>query len=538
MNVVVIGSGPAGAAAARALCDAGLRVTVLDAGDTIESGRMQPFEELAGSEPEHWPPELSRRARSAFPADVKHVPLKPAYGSLFPYVLNDRDLPMDNRNSEVLASLAYGGLSNAWGASVLPFRQADIEDWPISLKELEPHYEAVQRFVPVAAERDELCASLPLYAPAPGALRHGAQAEKLLAHMRRHDPALKAAGFDFGASRLAVIASAEDARRCRYCGMCLYGCPYRSIYSSAHTFDELRLAGRLDYRGGVYVDRLTEADGSVMIDFHERGRSTATGRLAASRVFVACGAISSTRLMLDSMRLSPRRSRMQDSQYFMIPMVAGHAAPVSVATQGNTLAQLFVELKDTRVAKHAIHMQVYGYNDIMLAVLAKRLPLPTTALERVFRPLLGRLLVVQGFLHSSDSPGLAVSYDGEGVRIVGDDVDVGIARVRKLVRRLASSARLLGIAPVLGLTHVGSPGKSNHLGGSLRMRLQPGEFETDVLGRVPAWERVHVVDASVFPSVPATTVTLSVMANAHRIAVAVARSELDFDERSSHVASS
>jgi choline dehydrogenase-like flavoprotein len=49
------------------------------------------------------------------------------------------------------------------------------------------------------------------------------------------------------------------------------------------------------------------------------------------------------------------------------------------------------------------------------------------------------------------------------------------------------------------------------------MRAQPGEFESDRLGRPHGWSRVHAVDASVFPSVPATTITLPVMANAHRI---------------------
>jgi choline dehydrogenase-like flavoprotein len=38
------------------------------------------------------------------------------------------------------------------------------------------------------------------------------------------------------------------------------------------------------------------------------------------------------------------------------------------------------------------------------------------------------------------------------------------------------------------------------------------------LGRLAAWDNIHLVDASVFPSVPATTFTLTVMANAHRIA--------------------
>ena len=39
----------------------------------------------------------------------------------------------------------------------------------------------------------------------------------------------------------------------------------------------------------------------------------------------------------------------------------------------------------------------------------------------------------------------------------------------------------------------------------------------DLLGRLSGWQRVHAVDATVFPSLPATTITLSVMANAHRI---------------------
>ena len=55
------------------------------------------------------------------------------------------------------------------------------------------------------------------------------------------------------------------------------------------------------------------------------------------------------------------------------------------------------------------------------------------------------------------------------------------------------------------------------------MRRKPGELEADVLGRPSAWERVHLVDSSVFPSVPATTVTFSAMANAHRIATIAAK---------------
>ena len=43
-------------------------------------------------------------------------------------------------------------------------------------------------------------------------------------------------------------------------------------------------------------------------------------------------------------------------------------------------------------------------------------------------------------------------------------------------------------------------------------------FSTDVLGRAGSWQRIHLVDAAVFPAVPAMTYGLTVMANAHRIA--------------------
>jgi choline dehydrogenase-like flavoprotein len=38
------------------------------------------------------------------------------------------------------------------------------------------------------------------------------------------------------------------------------------------------------------------------------------------------------------------------------------------------------------------------------------------------------------------------------------------------------------------------------------------------VGRLKQWQRIHLVDGSVFPSIPASTFTLTVMANAHRIA--------------------
>jgi len=72
--------------------------------------------------------------------------------------------------------------------------------------------------------------------------------------------------------------------------------------------------------------------------------------------------------------------------------------------------------------------------------------------------------------------------------------------------------------PLLPLLSVSPPGRGAHNGGTFPMSRKPGEFETDIWGRLPAHQRIHIVDASVFPSIPAPTITYTLMANAHRIA--------------------
>ena len=75
----------------------------------------------------------------------------------------------------------------------------------------------------------------------------------------------------------------------------------------------------------------------------------------------------------------------------------------------------------------------------------------------------------------------------------------------------------LRAVPMPSQLRVGAPGRGFHGGGSLPMRRQPQGLETDVFGRPAGLRRIHAVDSSIFPSIPATTITLTAMANAHRI---------------------
>jgi len=88
----------------------------------------------------------------------------------------------------------------------------------------------------------------------------------------------------------------------------------------------------------------------------------------------------------------------------------------------------------------------------------------------------------------------------------------------RLIRKLLRSSRHLGFAPLLPLVQKTSPGRGFHNGGSFPMGAKPQGLMSDTLGRPLGWSRIHVIDSSVFPTIPAATITYTAMANAHRIA--------------------
>jgi hypothetical protein len=90
--------------------------------------------------------------------------------------------------------------------------------------------------------------------------------------------------------------------------------------------------------------------------------------------------------------------------------------------------------------------------------------------------------------------------------------------VEGVVRKLWHHRRLFRAVPMKPMLRVFPPGNSYHYGSSFPMCENPARFESDRWGRPAGLRRVHAVDATVLPSLTATTIVYTAMANAHRIA--------------------
>jgi choline dehydrogenase-like flavoprotein len=513
----VIGSGPAGVACAKALLARGATVLMLDAGLELEPGRAQIVRRLAEAKFSDWQDNDRAALKGGMAADVTGVPLKLLFGSDFPYRETEEKIPWQGRGTGFRPSLALGGLSNVWGAAMLPHRDTDIADWPVGNAELAPHYRAVTEITGLAAQRDDLEELFPLYCENPGSLQSSRQADLLFGNLNRHRGELRERGWLFGRARVAVRAAGNaKGGGCVHCGFCMYGCPYGCIYNSADTVRELRAEKNFTYQRDVIVTSLRENPGKVFIGgFHRETRAPLS--FEADRAYLAAGVIPTAQILLRSQNAYDHALKLRDSQYFLFPLLLARRTRDVPTEALYTLSQMFIELNHPRISRRSVHLQLYTYSDIIAQAVRKSLG----PLKRFARQLEERMVIAQGFLHSDESPAIAMTLKRSGekdfLQLDAQPDPEARCTVKRVLRELLSQTRRLGGIIVPPMLQLAEPGRSYHCGGSLPMRAQPEKFESDTLGRPYGWSRVHAVDASVLPGIPATTITFSVMANAHRI---------------------
>ncbi|MGI5175833.1 GMC oxidoreductase [Dactylosporangium sp. CA-152071] len=515
--IYVIGSGPAGTAAAVALTRQGLHVTVLDAGLTLEPARASTVARMAAERPAQWSPGDVSAVKANMGAGPGGVPLKVSFGSDFPYRDADRHLPSRATGVGVVPSFGKGGFGNVWGAAVLPYLPAELESWPTGPGELGPCFEQVLSFVGLSGADDDLAEQFPTYAPRLESLPVSRQAEALLRDLRSHREALRSNGFLFGRARLAVASRNAGGQPCERCGLCMFGCPYGLIYNPARTLQELVAQRKVTYVPGVVVTGFTERGGEVHIEGRDRRTGEAV-RHVASRLYVGAGVLSTTKLVLASIGAYDREVVVRDSQYFLLPMLRYAGVQGVFDEPLHTLAQAFLEVFDPELSANSVHMQVYTYNELYRQAIATALRAARPAFRPISAAFLRRMLLIQGYLHSDLSGEIGLTLRRDGVLdLQGRRSPRTRGVLRRLVAKLRRHRSLIRAVPLGAAMKLGEPGRGFHCGGTLPMRRQPGELETDPLGRPAGFERVHLVDSSVFPTITASTITLTVMANAYRI---------------------
>jgi choline dehydrogenase-like flavoprotein len=523
----VVGSGPSGIACAYTLLKAGHQVTLLDVGFTPE----KEFQELVSK----YRKDLDKddlimnihhlRKKYSKQSDVQ--PAKTLFGSDYPYKIVEDTFVGKDDNAVVRSSLAKGGFSSVWGANVSCVIPKEINDWPIILDDLKPYYSLLEEIMDISSPKDEMSEIYPINIGQPPTFSLGKQGNDLYESLNNCKINLADDGIYIGRAKLAIGPKYSlDGKGCTPCGLCMHGCPNNAIFNSAFVLEKLRQDNNFTYLPNKLVLRFSEENGKVNLyikDIETNAEST----LECDRLFLACGVINTTCVVARSLNLTDHEFIIKDSQKYIFPLIRWHRSKNCINEKENTADQIYMEIDNPSVSPNIVHLQYYGYNDLLLEPLRQRLGNTTELIPKLFSSFFERLMICFVYFHSDDSGAMTLkvhdpAHENKSMgEIKGQFNPKSDAIMKSILHLLRRHRHALGGLPLeLGLQTL-LPGDSQHIGCTLPMSKSPDTYQTDCMGRPSGCERVHIVDSSILPSVPATPFTLTVMANASRIADSV-----------------
>jgi len=529
-RVVIVGSGPSAVHCALSALERGASVTVVDVGvippDPVL--RETAFEDLKDRLDDPVAYFLGEQGQGVVYPDgaasyYGHPPSKQ-------YVF---DVPPSFtptlRAMKPVFSFARGGLAGAWTAGSYLWTDTDLKDFPFGIATLQPFYETIAMRIGLSGEDDDLSPYLPLTGSHQPALTLDPHSALLLDRYRARRNQFNSRGFFLGRSRVATLSHPHDDRsECTNLGRCLWGCPTGALYHPAVTLADCRRHDRFHYLPGHYVTHVDSDTGGVVtaVVATDLGTGTAT-RIEGDQFVLAAGALNSSKIYLESWyRRSGELLRLgglMDNRQIHVPFLSPTMIGRGVETASYQFHHLAFGIPRAREHEY-VHGQITTLKAAAIQPIVSGMPVSTRLGMTLFKGIRAGLGVANVNLHDERRADSHVTlHPGEGPTggqlvihyVPGQDE----TRFReRAVHDVKAGLRALGSIVPPGMTRVLPMGTSAHYAGTLPMTTDERPHTTTPEGRVRGFPNLFIADGAAFPFLPAKNLTLTLMANAARIA--------------------
>jgi choline dehydrogenase-like flavoprotein len=530
-RVLVVGSGASAVHFCLGVLRKGYEVLMLDVGharsepvmpgrdfNSLKSELPDPAEYLLGSNYEALILPGNRGEYYGFPPNKQYIFAQPAR---FQY---------SAQGFSPLVSFAAGGLAEAWTGGSYPFNQADLAAFPFSYSDLAPYYAEVARRIGITGEADDLAEFFPLHGGLSQPLRLDEHSELLLASYQRRKRYLNERLNCFvGRARIAVVSADREGRHaCNYLGRCLWGCPSDALYTPAVTLRECLAYPNFTYRTGTYVTHFRYSAGGRVTGVV--GCDLASGNteeFRAGRVVLAAGTLSSSAIFLNSVyrdtgEILTLRGLMDNRQVLM-PFLNLQLLGKPYNPNSYQYHQLAIGVR-ADPPENYIHGLVTTLKTAMIHPVVQSLPFDLGTAVSFFRNIRAALGLVNINFPDRPRPENCVTLDFDS-RSREPRLAIHYQPERGEPERLRAGMRLFrGILWKMGcfapspMAHVRPMGASVHYAGTIPMRLASEPLTCSPFGQSYDFPNLYFVDGTGFPFLPAKNLTLTLMANAARVA--------------------
>lgn len=524
-DVIVIGSGPAGAHASYPLVAAGLRVAMIDGGRKPDaSAAGDPaigFEEMRRTRAD--------QAKWFLGEDYTGIPLDAMGAGIRGSILSgrrshitraaDEHLPVTADGVRLFQSLSRGGLGAAWGGVCAYYTPMELESMGLPAREMTRHYSVITERIGVSGP------------PGPDGVQPPFQpdhhAALLLEAYQRNRRAFDALDVSLSQPYSAVLTRDLGSRRAAaYRDMEYWLDPDRTVYRPEFTLEELERHPNFSYVGGRVVERVEHRSTECLVHSAPVSAEGADvpPALAARLVIVAAGAVGTARILLRSLGLYDTRVPLLAKPHWLTACL--HPRTLGQAGRRERLSLCQLLLSDTRASSGgrstAGYAQIYSYKSLGLVRMLGFVPAPAPEALDLLGALVPSFVIadMRVPVERRASRFLTLCRASEGrdrVHLQASPDPEEFAGSQDSLQRLTKALRKLGLLPLKrkALPH----GAAAHYAGTVPFAA---DSSTDALSvdehcRLRQAGRVYVADSSVFRFMPAKSINLTIMANANRV---------------------
>jgi hypothetical protein len=248
-------------------------------------------------------------------------------------------------------------------------------------------------------------------------------------------------------------------------------------------------------------------------------------RVTTRCLVLAAGSLGTTRLVLRSFGLYGREVPFVCNSHTYVPCLHYRGFGTAHADRCHSLAQLTIISDPTRDGAHLVQAQMYSYRSLLLFRLLSGVPSPHREGIRIMQALAPHLLI--WVIQHEDAPDSgkrcvlqkANTITGDALKIDYELSARESARQTRDQNVIIRFLKRLGCWP-LGPMHA-PHGASAHYAGQFAMTTEDRPLTSEPCGRLRGTRAVYLADGSAFAYLPAKGPTLTLMANAHRVAVGI-----------------
>lgn len=512
-DVIIIGSGPAGAHAAYPLVKKGAKVAMIDGGmidqnpfDKFFNSDFISIRKTFNNQEELF---LGKNFSSVNFSPTSHAQDMITGNKSYVSDYTSQYLKYVSNKVEIIQSLAKGGLSEIWGGACDFFDDHELEAIGLSVPDIKKEYQEIINRIGVSGNSK-------FYKLQPAAnLDHNAKSL-----LNSYQKSQKERTFSLYQPPLAYLTKPKNNREgTDYSNMDFWLEGKKSLYRTKYTIEEMEKFPNFTYFPNHLVVKIKNFSNQIEIESLLMSNPKIKSKHTSKFLIIAAGTVNTARILLRSFNLYNTKNSFLTKLHFLIPCLNFKTLGQIPFEKQFSLCQL-VLASHTKISANIpnYYAQLYGYSSLLLHRLLPNIPLPSSQAMKFLSLITPSLVIADVRIPSQRSSKkysiLHKNHDNfDSLEIGYQESDQELSWQKSGLWQVKKNLLELGLIP---LTQVKDYATA-HYAGTIPFAEESqyqNPFSVDPQCRLDKSKRIYIADASTWKILPAKPPTLTIMAQA------------------------